>query len=336
MRTSIRSVVLLIPILLASLQPAVAQHFTLEDRLSKAIDSIADGHYVEATEILTELVEEDHLRPELHHLLGVTYLRLSDLDKAEYFLQLAVNLEPEDADFRYDLALVHYRGVRYDRTIVVLDQAIKLADGRSLPRFQRLRGLAYARKRNWSATIKNLKPAMKREPDAGSLIQLGRAYMGTGNDRKAVEAFRRAQTLDPTHGESYRLASESLVRIAQKTDNAKRKREVYGEALEEAESLLSVRPMSWRSWYQAGRAAIGAQEMDKAEDYLRQVVAERPDYCFAWLNLARIYQDAERTDEAIEAIDEAEACAPELAPTLDLDDLDRTDDMEERVVAERR
>jgi tetratricopeptide (TPR) repeat protein len=299
-----------------------------QPRLQEAIGEIDAGRYATAAELLTALIEEDEERGDLHHLLGVTYLKLADLDKAEYFIQRAVSLDPENIALRYDLALVHYSGVRYARAIAVLDQAARLAKARSLPRIQRLRGLAHARLRQWSPAIADLRPAMKRLPDAGSFVQLGRAYLGTGDNREALDAFRRAQTLDPTHGEGYRLASESLVRIAQKTKSVKKKRELYADALEEAESLLSVRPMSWRSWYQAGRAAIGARELDKAEDYLRQVVSERPDYCLAWLNLARVYQTVERADEAVEAIREAEACAPELAPTLDLDALDARDVVE--------
>ena len=62
--------------------------------------------------------------------------------------------------------------------------------------------------------IADLAVAMERDPDAGPLVQLGRAYLGTGEDSKALESFRHAQALDPGAADAYRLAAEALIRIA--------------------------------------------------------------------------------------------------------------------------
>ncbi len=292
---------------------------------NEALELIEDGRYQEAVEALTPIVDENQERVALHRLMGTLYLQLSDLDKAEYFMQRAVNLDPQDADAQYDLAVLYYRQMRHSQAIRVLDRAERLVSKEDRARIWRLRGNAYAAQRKWGAAIRDLRRAMELDPDAGSLVQLARAYLGTGKDRKAIEACRQAYGLDPARGEAYRLASAALVRIAQKTRGAEKKRELYDEALTEAEGLLAAEPMSWTTWYQAGRAALGARKLDKAEDYLRQVVAERPDYCNVWFNLAQIYETQERWYEAGEAMDEAHACAPHLTPMLDLDRLDEFD-----------
>ena len=52
------------------------------------------------------------------------------------------------------------------------------------------------------------------------------------------------------------------------------------------------------------------------------MLAERPDYCQAMINLTRVYQAQDRFDESVELIEHAEACAPELAPQLHLGDFE--------------
>ena len=146
------------------------------------------------------------------------------------------------------------------------------------------------------------------------LAQLGKAYYSLGYNDKAVAAFREALKVRPNDPASTQLLAESLINLGAKAEQRfARRPPTTRRRCRYAEQVQQMKPNSYEANNLVGRAALGAKDFAKAEQAFRKVLAQKPDYCYAMVNLGKAYIAQKSWADAEGILDDAAKCAPRMA-----------------------
>jgi tetratricopeptide (TPR) repeat protein len=126
---------------------------------------------------------------------GVLLHERGDVARAEELLKRAVALYPDDFLPAFSLGSVLAGAGRLARGAAYLEQAVALEP---LPQALYLLGNCYHEMGRTTAAVKRLQEAVRADPGfEEAWYLLGLAYLDRGWRRKALDAFRRAQRLNP-------------------------------------------------------------------------------------------------------------------------------------------
>jgi predicted Zn-dependent protease len=126
-------------------------------------------------------------------------------------------------------------------------------------------------------------------PDnAWGFYMLGVSAWKKGEPKNALEAFDRALQIDPDHQKSLFNSSRVLLDMNRPL-----------QALKRIEQALGREPMSNEGLRLLGRARYQSGEVDEAIDAYRKALAVDPNDVWSMNNLALIYLDQDRGQEAI-------------------------------------
>ncbi len=101
--------------------------------------------------------------PVLHFLVGVAHLELDRPEQAVKALDRAVELDPDDAEFRANLAFALYRACRFDEASTHALQALKIDD--SLPDGHYIRALLLERSDDRAVAESHFELAAELDPE---------------------------------------------------------------------------------------------------------------------------------------------------------------------------
>lgn len=162
---------------------------------------------------------------------------------------------------------------------------------------------------------------LKRQPDnVPVLLALGMIYESNGRPNKALESFKAALDHQPGNAEARLQLAETLLRLQQpaealehleklRTDRPSKDAALalarcyrllgrFDEALSLLEPLTVEYPQDGRVLGELGRAAVAADRLREAEDWLRRAVAAEPANHVLNYDLARCLQQREKQPEA--------------------------------------
>jgi tetratricopeptide (TPR) repeat protein len=157
-----------------------------EEHVREAYASILSGDYEQAIRSFEQAIAAEPDNPVFHHKCSITCMRSALWSKALRHAEEAVRLAPEQANYRYHLALVQAR-------IAAEEAKSELA----------------AADPDYASVIARLKLALERDPlfDEAWLL-LAAAYGALGRFDEAARAAREALSLNPAHGEAKRLFAD--------------------------------------------------------------------------------------------------------------------------------
>ncbi|HXV77220.1 MAG TPA: tetratricopeptide repeat protein, partial [Candidatus Polarisedimenticolaceae bacterium] len=218
-------------------------------------------------------------------------------------------------EYHNGLATVHFTKKDYAKAIAALKTAEPLAaDNNQKFALYSTRGGCYAAMGKWAEAVEDLEQARKINAKKPSvLVTLGQSYYKLGHYDKAVPVFREAVKLVPNDTASVQLLAEALINLGAESTSDSQKDSMYEEAMGYAEKFQSVEPANYEAANLVGRAALGASEYTKAEQAFRKVLSQKPDYCYAMVNLGKTYIAEERWADAEKVLNDAAACAPRMA-----------------------
>ena len=243
---------------------------------------------------------ESTLDPQLLAMAGTIELRLGDAVAATRLLERAVELAPDMAPFRNQLALSLLSTGDQDRANVELETAIAV----DAEQFQSDYLLAMLRLRDndYAAALEAVNAIISKSPENPLGYNLkGAVLLGQGDQAGAIDAFEQALGFDP----GYLPAASNLARLAERNGDIGAARARYSAVLESAPgtegALLAL-------------ADLAARQSDfaAAEQHLLAVIADNPDSLRARLGLLRLYLTQNRVNEA----DLQAAAATVIAPRL--------------------
>jgi tetratricopeptide (TPR) repeat protein len=280
----------------------------------QALDSFKRGKYVEAAAGFQEIVDQ---QPDYDYgwfLLGMSFLKMNKYDDSESSIQKAIDLNGERFEYHLGLANARYKAKRYAKVVAALKTAESLAaDASSQFSLYRLRGLSYIALEKWAEAAQDLDKAQKIKSDPVVLDRLSVSYYKLRHYDKALPVLRKAIQAKPDEASVLMRMTNTLLNLGAETRDSKQKAAYFKEALTTAENLQRVKGGDSDVTNLVGRAAFGSRNYPKAEQAFRKVIAQKPDYCYAMVNLGKVYIAMERWADADSILADAATCAPKMA-----------------------
>jgi tetratricopeptide (TPR) repeat protein/TolB-like protein len=185
----------------------------------------------------------------------------------------ALDLEPDNADVIYALAVLEHGVGRVDEALAALERALALQP--SSDDAYRLLGRIYSERAEYDRAVDALQEALRLRPDYPATVRaLGLAYYDGGRMPEAISAFTRATILQPDNAPNYQLLG-----TAQQAAGA------LDQALEAYNRANAVSPRA-TAYSNIGVIHHTRGEYSKAADAYRQAIALQPREATTHRNLA--------------------------------------------------
>jgi tetratricopeptide (TPR) repeat protein len=149
--------------------------------------------------------------------------------------------------------------------------------------------------------------ALQQPREAEWYIQLGDAWLASGDPAKAVAAFERAVRLRPQNVRGLRSLAKGLKASGQVSRSA-----------EVVQQAIQIAPSGAGSWYQSGALASELGRAGEAIERIQKAIALDPDLPGVYTTLAGIQAATGQTDRAEAALREALRVDPYDAAAWDL------------------
>jgi predicted CXXCH cytochrome family protein len=149
--------------------------------------------------------------------------------------------------------------------------------------------------------------ALQQPRETEWYIQLGDAWLASGDPLKAIAAYERVTRLSPQSGRGW----QSLARALRVSGQASRSAEVL-------ERAIRIAPSDPGSWYQSGSLAFELGRTGEAIEKIQKAIALDPDLPGAYTTLAGMHFAAGHIDQAEPPIREALQLDPYDAAAWDL------------------
>jgi tetratricopeptide (TPR) repeat protein len=201
-----------------------------------------------------------------HYRKGVLNFEAKRYSESIEHLERAVRMQPDNVDFRMQLALVHFALGEWDEAEASLREAIRLDPYRS--EAHRRLGMALFEKGERAAAIEEfravLSDASYPKPET-VWVNIGQAYEAMGNSEEAVTSYRRALDSKP----DYPRAHYELAKLLDKLNRLEEAIAEYDVAAPHYEALPEFH-------YRLGLACFRAGKKDRAREHFQTVVQKAP------------------------------------------------------------
>jgi len=202
--------------------------------------------------------------------LGADYARLGKLSEAILGLTKALELDPDNVQARYLLALIYSSQKKYDEAALEYEKILTSfaqAEPENVEIYGYLAQLYYSQKQ-YDKAIKQFEAVLTLQPqNTDIMFLLGALYLETGAEDKAVDLFSRTIKLAPDHDSG--LNSLGYIYAER------------GEQLDEAQSLieraLKIDPDNGAYLDSMGWVYFKKDQYQKALDYLYQAEEKLTD-----------------------------------------------------------
>ena len=155
---------------------------------------------------LTELRDwpESRKNAEYFNLVGAAHAKLGQVVEAGKSFERAIELQPGNQEFHYNLALLLLRADAYDEAITVLDQS--LARFPKSPQLLRAMGFAQQLKGRFEDAQRTFSRLIEIRPsDSSGLLYLASSFLEAGQPEQALLYFEKARRLSPEDGRIHYL-----------------------------------------------------------------------------------------------------------------------------------
>lgn len=228
-----------------------------------------------------------------HFMLGMSYLKLKQVDKAVPYLERAAEIDKEKLVYLYNLSQAYRQLGEWDKVIKMLEGKTQL---RARPienaNAHYLLGLAYINAKRYLDAVDQLEAGKKlAAKDAKILSSLGTAYFYTGDYDSAISNLKAAVAKKPKDLVTNRFLAEALVAKAQRTADKPQKKQLYGEAVNFAEQARSLNGKNdFATANLAGRAYLGGKRYSQAVEAFTKAISLKPKHAYAHYNKAEAYK----------------------------------------------
>lgn len=170
--------------------------------LAAVIDLIAQGRLLKAEELCREILKKVPHNVEAMRLLADIGIRLGVLDDAEFLLESAVKIEPQNVLARIDYIKALRKRQKF---VAALEQAKRLlGTSPDNPTYQSLYAVECMQTGDYDAAIATFNQILEKLPgDPITLTSKGHAHKTCGRYDAAVSSYREALASQPEYGEAY-------------------------------------------------------------------------------------------------------------------------------------
>ena len=272
--------------------------------IARGVDAYRRRDYRAALDEFRAALGLRSLDAEAQSLFGLTLVRLGRFDEAEPWLRKAVQREPAEAGFRFNLIELFEATHRYDAAVEQVE-AITARDpdlARAWGTLGRLRALQGRHEQARDA----YRRALECEPNAlAYVLDLCRVYVSLEDHAGAAEMLDAAVAIAPDDPATLRLQVERLT-----AQRRWREVEAVGRRLIHAHANEPI------GWFALSRALLEQGRYRESEQAYRGVLARAGESAEHLTTYARLCIYANDLATARATLDRAEALAPDLPEML--------------------
>lgn len=137
-----------------------------------------------------------------------SFMHSGDYANAILVLNRAVELAPENAEYRKQLAFSYYLNNNLDQAAKVIKDVLK-SDAADVQTYQ-IAGNIYKAERDIKGAEKNYKKGLKKFPNSGALYnELGETYYSMRSYEDALQSWTTGIKVDPGYGSNYYNAAKT-------------------------------------------------------------------------------------------------------------------------------
>ena len=202
-----------------------------EQKDAESLKSALLKAYEGDTGLLEAFVEEDRVilqwmpeslnrEAEAYHQAAVEFAKRKLMDKARSNWEKAIDLNPEDADYRYKLALILYEKRQFADAVIHLERAVTLCPIHFKAHL--LLGMNWMKLRKFDKAEKHLVESRRLNP--GNMLvhlNLGAVYSVQRQYNEAIAAFEQCIELNPQETRAF-LGMARVYTVLSDTTNANR------------------------------------------------------------------------------------------------------------------
>lgn len=263
----------------------------------KGISYYKQGQYDKAIVEFEQIVKENPDYEAGYRVLGDSYLKLKDFQKAASAFDRALELNDKNFVSYYGAAVAEFNLTQYRKCATTLLRGEKYA---KTPRQQylvyQLRGSAYYSMERFDQAVSDLEKAVSiQRGGARETLQLGIAHFQLGNLPDARRYLELATSLDPNSADAQRFLSRLQYMEALTAIQGQK----YPRAIAILQEFVGQNPGDGEAWYNLGLAQLFSEDLDAAERSLQRSAQLSPDNWEVFDRLGYIYEVKKRFQESL-------------------------------------
>lgn len=268
--------------------------------LSLGLTHFESGRYSEAVELLSDAINEHKVSSKImfniatvHNFRGCSLYFLHEYQAAIADYNEATRIEPENAGFYRDRAMVFFKLEKYGRAMTDVDQAIGLNPDDALAYMNR--GVIHRAMGNIDLAISNYKKAIGVPSNLNLEIvyfNLGNAHRAKGDSALALQSYGKAIELNPNYAEAYNRMAIILMQQRR-----------YQDALKNFNVAIQIRPRKASYYLHRSQVYEKLNNDDRALPDLNETIKLDSLLTDAYRLRARVYSRQHNFDAAIADFD---------------------------------
>jgi tetratricopeptide (TPR) repeat protein len=248
---------------------------------------------------------------DIHANLGAACKAMGRLDEAVASYRRAAELAPGNAVALHNYGMILGEAKRHEEAVAALRAAADLAPDKAAIYVDLGAAFYHVAKARQNAVSPGLFDqaiiALERAVALdvtmpAARYNLGLALLDRGRIDEAATRFREAMALQADYAEAQCNLGHCLAELGQ-----------FKEATQHCRRALALKPELVEAQSTLGNIAVGRHDLEAAEIAYRIAVTQRPTMGGAWCNLGVALFRQGRSEEALEACDQALIYSPELA-----------------------
>ncbi len=248
-----------------------------------------------------KLLKKMPANPMLLSLLGGLLLQRKQYKNAIPYLEKAAQLNKQDADIPYNLALAYYHLKDYKKSIVEYQHAIAVKPAHDRAHYMLARACLESRESDTkSLAIKSLQEDIRITDRLDSHVLLAECFH---EDKKNIEARQEAKLAlqkDPTNEIALFVLAKTI--IAENYTNAQVDIRSAEPVIKAGNLILKLYPNSWRGHHVIGEALAMIGENDLAIQHYKKVNELVPNFAMSRTNTGVLLLKQGRLSEGWEEI----------------------------------
>ncbi len=269
-----------------------------EGDYQKGLSYYKQGQYLKTIQEFEQIVKEHPDYESGHRILGDSYLKIKNYEKATEAFQNALRLKSDNFVSYYGLALAYYNSGRYRDVIPTLLKGENYAQSpREQYQIYHTRGSSYYNVNDFEQAISDLLKAISIQgghPD--DALQLGISYYRVGNDSEAEKYLQRALALDRDASAARHFLSRLHYEEGVDAIEAQR----FAEAAVLLGDYVSENPEDGEARFNLGLAQLFAENLEVAEREFLESARLIPENWEVYDRLGYVYEKQEKYDKALQ------------------------------------
>ena len=186
------------------------KNLKLQEMYTAAVQNQQKGNFVEAENLYKKILKEMPTHVNTLSNLGTVYLQINDIEKATFYLQDALKIDPNSLIANSNLGVVFNHSSEYDKALKCFQKVINI-DPRNADAHNNL-GINYRQLGEYDLAKKYLYKAIEINPNhVNAYNNLGTLLSHLGENDKAIEALNKALEINPNFSKAQNNLSSTYL-----------------------------------------------------------------------------------------------------------------------------